>query len=84
MNRYKSIGYVSLIIGVILFALSIIIYQMYAEENLMLETFVCISSSCFSRASIFMLSMIIGCMTLFMGLVILAEDLYEKINRRSK
>tara|TARA_R110002096_G_scaffold82336_5_gene191631 strand:- start:1453 stop:1722 length:270 start_codon:yes stop_codon:yes gene_type:complete len=84
MQKFKIIGYVSLIVSVILTVISIALYQAYAEGNLMLETFFCISSTCFSRADIFCPAFVLGFLTLALGLVLIGEDVYEKLNRLSK
>ena len=63
-------GYMSILVGVVIFVIAIGLYQMYSAGNLMLETFFCVEAVCLSRADIFCPACILGILLICLGLTL--------------
>ncbi len=81
MSKSNIIGYISFIAGVIIIAITFSIFEANAEGTLMVDTFFCISSACFSRADIFFPIFGVGYILLALGIALLSEHIINNLRR---
>jgi len=81
MSKSNIIGYISAIVGVVFLTIAFIVFQKYAEGNLMLEMFFCISSVCLSRVDIFFPVFVVGYLSLALSLALLGEHITKNLMR---